>query len=115
MQVAIKRVSHVFDDLEDTKRILREIELLRHLGHHDNIMELLDIIPEPPNTEDFHTLYIVTQMFESDLGERIAYGPQLTVPQVRTLVFQLLRGLKFLHASKVAHGGLMLSSILVNG
>jgi hypothetical protein len=32
VQVAIKRVSRVFQDLIDAKRILREIKLLRHLS-----------------------------------------------------------------------------------
>lgn len=59
-QVAIKRVSRVFQDLIDAKRILREIKLLRHLGKHENIIELFDIMTTPPETEDFHTLYIVT-------------------------------------------------------
>lgn len=61
-QVAIKRISRVFQDLIDAKRILREIKLLRHLGRHDNVIEILDLMTGPPDTEDFHTLYIVTQV-----------------------------------------------------
>jgi ferredoxin-fold anticodon binding domain-containing protein len=62
VQVAIKRISRVFQDLIDAKRILREIKLLRHLGRHDNIIEICDIMTGPPDTEDFHTLYIVMQV-----------------------------------------------------
>jgi len=62
LQVAIKRISRVFQDLIDAKRILREIKLLRHLGRHDNIIEICDIMTGPPDTEDFHTLYIVMQV-----------------------------------------------------
>lgn len=60
MQVAIKRISRVFQDLIDAKRILREIKLLRHFGKHENIIEIFDVMTTPPETEDFHTLYIVT-------------------------------------------------------
>jgi serine/threonine protein kinase len=78
LQVAIKRVSRVFQDLVDAKRMLREIKLLRHLGHHDNCIEILDIMTGPPEVEDFHTLYIVTQLFESDL-ERIINSAQVSM------------------------------------
>ena len=43
-KVAIKRISKVFLDLIDAKRILREIKLLRHLGKHENIVDILDIM-----------------------------------------------------------------------
>ena len=43
-KVAIKRISKVFLDLIDAKRILREIKLLRHLGKHENIVDVLDIM-----------------------------------------------------------------------
>lgn len=78
LQVAIKRVSRVFQDLIDAKRILREIKLLRHLGRHDNCIEILDIMTGPPDVQDFHTLYIVTQLFECDL-ERIISSSQVRI------------------------------------
>jgi serine/threonine protein kinase len=43
-KVAIKRISKVFLDLIDAKRILREIKLLRHLGKNENVIEILDIM-----------------------------------------------------------------------
>ncbi len=54
-RVAIKRISRLFSDLIDAKRILREIKLLRHLSMHDNVVGLLDIMTGPPDCEDFHT------------------------------------------------------------
>lgn len=42
--MAIKRISKVFLDLIDAKRILREIKLLRHLGKNENVIEILDIM-----------------------------------------------------------------------
>jgi hypothetical protein len=38
--VAIKKITDVFDDLTDAKRILREMKLLRHLGVHENIINV---------------------------------------------------------------------------
>jgi serine/threonine protein kinase len=47
-KVAIKKISNVFEDLIDAKRILREIKLLRHLGDHENVIHILDIMTMPP-------------------------------------------------------------------
>lgn len=44
MQVAIKKVPGVFDDLMDPKRVVREIRLLRRFKH-DNVMKVADILP----------------------------------------------------------------------
>lgn len=39
VQVAIKRIAHLFQDLIDAKRVLREIKLLRHMSH-DNVVKV---------------------------------------------------------------------------
>lgn len=43
-KVAIKKITDTFRDLTDAKRILRELRLLRHLGGHENISWILDIM-----------------------------------------------------------------------
>lgn len=58
-RVAIKKVKDVFKDLIDAKRILRELKLLRHLGGHENIIWILDVMVYP-RVRDFQDLYIVT-------------------------------------------------------
>ncbi len=57
-RVAIKKNKNIFVDLEDSKRIYREIKLLQHF-HHQNVINLLDIIP--PNTyerDNFNEIYL---------------------------------------------------------
>ena len=107
-------MSRVFNDLIDAKRILREIKLLRHLGSHDNVIEIFDLMTGPPDTEDFHTLYIVTQLFECDLERIITSSQRLTDQHAQYFVYQILRGLKFIHSAHVLHRDLKPSNILVN-
>lgn len=113
-KVAIKRISKVFLDLIDAKRILREIKLLRHLGKHENIIEILDIMTAPPEAEDFHSLYIVTQLCECDLERIISSSQRLTDQHLQYFVYQLLRGTKYIHSANVLHRDLKPSNLLVN-
>ena len=113
-RVAIKRISRLFSDLIDAKRILREIKLLRHLSTHDNVVGLLDLMTAPPDCEDFHTLYIVTHLFESDLDRIICSEQQLSDQHAQYFTYQILRGLKFIHSADVLHRDLKPSNLLVN-
>ena len=56
-KVAIKKVANTFKDLVDAKRILRELKLLRHLGGHENISWILDIMVSP-NRRNFRDVYV---------------------------------------------------------
>ncbi|KAL7562804.1 hypothetical protein ACA910_006447 [Epithemia clementina (nom. ined.)] len=112
--VAIKMVPKAFSDEIDAKRILREIKLLKHF-RHDNIVRLIDMMP--PNVqylEDFHDVYMVTDLMETDL-HRIIYSKQkLSSDHVQYFIYQVLRGLKYIHSCKVLHRDLKPSNLLVN-
>ena len=97
--MAIKRISRVFQDLIDAKRILREIKLLRHLGRHDNVIEILDIMTGPPDLENFHTLYIVTQLYECDLERIISSSQRLTDQHAQYFVYQVRAPAAAMHAT----------------
>jgi serine/threonine protein kinase len=42
--VAIKKISPMAKHTVDAKHVLREIRLMRHMGKHDNIISLEDLI-----------------------------------------------------------------------
>ena len=112
--VAIKMVPRAFNDEIDAKRILREIKLLKHF-RHENIVGIVDIMP-PTATylEDFHDVYIVADLMETDL-HRIIYSKQkLSIDHAQYFIYQLLRGLKCIHSADVIHRDLKPSNLLVN-
>ncbi|KAK8811475.1 hypothetical protein WA158_003209 [Blastocystis sp. Blastoise] len=112
--VAIKKITDIFQDLVDAKRILREVKLLRHLEGASNIMKLYDVVAMPYGQKDFRDLYIITQLFECDLN-RIILSPQpLTDDHNQYFLYQILRSLKCLHQANVLHRDLKPSNILVN-
>lgn len=63
--VAIKKISKAFEHKVFAKRTLRELKILRNL-QHENILKLNTIIL-PKSREDFHDIYIVSELVEGDL------------------------------------------------
>jgi len=113
-KVAIKKIKRVFNDLVDAKRILREIKLLRHFRYHENIIAIKDIITVPPNTINFTDVYIITNLMESDLDRIISSSQKLHDQHFQYFLYQILRGLKYIHSASVLHRDLKPSNLLVN-
>ncbi|KFU83409.1 Mitogen-activated protein kinase 7, partial [Chaetura pelagica] len=56
----------------------------------------------------------VLDLMESDLHQIIHSGQPLTLEHVRYFLYQLLRGLKYIHSANVLHRDLKPSNLLVN-
>ena len=54
--VAIKLVTRVTERVQLSKRALREITLLRHFAHHENITGLIDVDASSPDLEEMCVL-----------------------------------------------------------
>jgi len=112
-QVAIKKIRSAFDDRIDAKRILREIKLMKRFKH-ENIIRIIDLIPPPPNSEEFEDVYIVQELMETDLHRIVHSRQPLTIDHIQYFIYQILRGLKFIHSSNVLHRDLKPSNLLLN-
>ena len=109
-KVAIKKCPNVFEDPLDAKRIAREIRLLRHF-HHPNIVKVVDLqAPDVPasgaplaSATDFHDVYMVAELMDTDLHRVIYSGQKLTDEHVQFFLYQLLCGIKHIHSANVIH------------
>ncbi|RKP06496.1 kinase-like domain-containing protein [Thamnocephalis sphaerospora] len=110
--VAIKKVTRVFDKLILAKRALREIKLMRHFNHHENVIELIDVEILDPNS--FNEIYLVEELMEADLHQIIRSGQALTDAHFQYFMYQILRGLKYIHTANVLHRDLKPGNLLVN-
>ncbi|XP_057681469.1 mitogen-activated protein kinase 7 [Corythoichthys intestinalis] len=112
-QVAIKKISNAFEVVTNAKRTLRELKILKHFKH-DNIIAIKDILqPNLPHSA-FKSVYVVLDLMESDLHQIIHSAQALTPEHTRYFLYQLLRGLKYVHSANVIHRDLKPSNLLVN-
>jgi hypothetical protein len=100
-RVAIKKINDVFDHVSDATRILREIKLLRLLRHPD-IVEIKHIML-PPSRREFRDIYVIFELMESDLHQVIKANDDLTPEHHQFFLYQLLRGMKYIHAGSRFH------------
>lgn len=108
--VAIKLVTRVFEKVQLAKRALREITLLRHFNH-ENITGLIDVDAITP---DFNEVYLFMEPMEADLHQIIKSGQSLTNEHVQYFLYQILRGMKYIHSASVIHRDLKPGNLLVN-
>lgn len=110
--VAIKKISSVFDNKIDAKRTFRELKLLRHMDH-ENVIAIKDIIP-PPKRHDFDDVYVVYELMDTDLNQIIRSRQALTEEHCQYFLYQILRGLKYIHSANVLHRDLKPGNLLIN-
>ena len=110
--VAIKKVTNAFDDLEDARHILREIKMLSFFDH-DNIVTLLDV-PKTDNKNTYNDVYVITDLMETDLHRVIYSRQELTDEHIQYFIYQILRGTLYFHSAKIIHRDLKPANILAN-
>ena len=117
-RVAIKKNKHIFDDIRDARRILREVKLLLHFNKykHPDLISIYDTLPPTlSEIQDFEDVYIVMPLLESNLCKIITSKQKLSNLHYQYLTYQVLRGLSFIHESGVIHRDIKPENILLNG
>lgn len=102
IKIAIKKLARPFQSAVHAKRTYRELRLLKHMNH-ENVIGLLDVFhPNGNQLESFQQVYMCTHLMGADLNN-IIRTQRLSDDHVQFLVYQILRGLKYIHSAGIIH------------
>ncbi|KAH1009564.1 mitogen-activated protein kinase 1-like [Dendroctonus ponderosae] len=109
-KVAIKKISP-FEHQTYCQRTLREIKILTRFKH-ENIIDIRDIL-RAVNIDQMRDVYIVQCLMETDLY-KLLKTQRLSNDHICYFLYQILRGLKYIHSANVLHRDLKPSNLLLN-
>ncbi|KAG2388258.1 hypothetical protein C9374_000422 [Naegleria lovaniensis] len=121
--VAVKKVRNVFES-GAPYRMLREIKIMRHLRHHENIVELVDVFISthsrnvPYCLKELQDLYIVMGLMQDgDLKmylNRLGKKKQcVSIEFVKNIMRQLVSAMEYMRSFGVLHRDLKPANVLV--
>ena len=109
-RVAIKKISPFLNGQSGSKA-LREIMILSRFKH-DNIVNILDIVAAPTQRA-IQDIHIVLPLMDTDL-RKLLKSRRISSEHIRCFLYQILRGLRYIHSANVIHFDMKPGNVLVN-
>ncbi|CAL0328711.1 unnamed protein product [Lupinus luteus] len=115
--VALKKTRLHEDDEGVPPTTLREVSILRMLSRDPHVVRLMDV-KQGQNKEGKTVLYLVFEYMDTDLKKFIrsfrATGQNIPPATVKSLMFQLCKGVAFCHGHGILHRDLKPHNLLMD-
>jgi mitogen-activated protein kinase 1/3 len=117
--VAIKLIKNILRTEYETKKIVREIQILRHFSQMKNnhfTTKILDIISPNSTSLQINHIFIVLEFMPTDLKRIFQSIPQLKFKDdnLLSILYNMLCTLNFIHTANIIHRDIKPANLLVN-
>uniref|UniRef100_A0A7S1KT74 Protein kinase domain-containing protein n=1 Tax=Percolomonas cosmopolitus TaxID=63605 RepID=A0A7S1KT74_9EUKA len=107
--VAIKCMKNVFKDIEQVNR-LREIQALRRLSPHANIIQLLEVLYDKATGK----LALVFELMDMNMYELIgSRETYLAEDKIKKYMYQLMKSMEHMHRNGIFHRDIKPENLLI--
>lgn len=108
-QVAIKIIDKTVLEKENLRKIWREIEIMKRIGKHDNILRMYQVM----QTEKY--LFLVTEYCAGgEIFDHLVAHGRMTEPIARGYFSQIVDAIQYLHLSGIVHRDLKAENLLLS-
>lgn len=107
--VAIKCMKNVFKDIEQVNR-LREIQALRRLSPHHNIIQLLEVLYDKSTGKLALVFELMDMNMYELIGSRETFLPE---DRIKKYMFQLVKSMEHMHRNGIFHRDIKPENLLI--